>query len=93
MDGESVRALAAAVMWAGGTSTERAKKPVRDFLPVADDLLKRSYQLGSPVASESVDVVLIDPLPFAAVRFREWLSRQPEDVRSLYRDVFTPPVS
>jgi hypothetical protein len=90
MDGESVRALAAVVMWAGGTSTERAKKPVRDFLPIADDLLKRSVSMGSPYASDSADVVLVDPTAFAVIRFQEWLSRQTEDVRSLYRDALAP---
>lgn len=93
MDGESVRALAAAVMWAAGTSTERAKKPVRDFLPVADDLLKRSVSMGSPYASDSADVILVDPTPFSVIRFTEWLARQTDDVRALYRDVFTPPLT
>ena len=83
MDGESVRALVAAVMWAAGTATER-KKPVRDFLTVADDLLKRSQQMGSPYTSESADVLMLDNTPFAAVRFREWLARQSAEVRALY---------
>ena len=78
-----MRALVAAVMWAAGTATER-KKPVRDFLTVADDLLKRSQQMGSPYTSESADVLMLDNTAFAAVRFREWLQRQTPDVQSLY---------
>jgi len=90
-DGEQVRAMIAAQLWATGTATERAKKPVRDFLPVADDLLKRSYSLGSPVSGENPDVVYLDPTPFSVTRFSEWLTRQSPELRALYAEAFTPP--
>jgi phage N-6-adenine-methyltransferase len=84
-DGETARAQMAATIWAGLTAAERVKlKTPAALLPVVDDLLKRSIQLGSPYTSDSPDVVLVDPTPFAAVRFREWLSRQTDAVRSLY---------
>ena len=62
MDGESTRALCAAVMWSGLTAAERTKlKTPAGLLPAADDLLKRSQQLGSPYAGDSGDVVLLSP--------------------------------
>ena len=89
MDGETVRAVVAAILWSAGTSTER-KKPVREFLGVADDLLKRSLSMGSPYASDSADVVLVDPTPFTHVRLQEWLSRQSPDVQQNVRDAVNP---
>jgi cyanate lyase len=88
-DGESDRAMIAATLWAGMTATERAKKTVASLLPVADDLLKRSYALGSPVSGENPDVIYIDPTPFSVLRFREWLSRQSAELTALYADVVT----
>lgn len=85
------------MIWGGLTAAERTRlKTPAGLLPVADDLLKRSLQMGSPYASDSVDVVLVDPTPFAAIRFREWWSRQTEEVRAVYAEAIgtlppTPP--
>jgi hypothetical protein len=94
VDGETDRALIAATLWAGMTATERGRMGrVAALLPIADDLLKRSYALGSPVSGENPDVVYLDPTPFSVVRFREWLNRQSGELRALFAEVFAPPVS
>lgn len=84
-DGETMRALMCARIWASITASERTKyKTPAGLLPMVQDLMARSYVLGSPTSDMNPDQVLLDPTPFAAVRFREWLTRQSPEVQSLY---------
>jgi hypothetical protein len=85
-DGETDRARLAIMLWSAGTATERKAKPVWQWLPAADDLLKRSYTMGSPMSAENPDVVYLDPTPFSVVRWKEWISRQSPELQALYRE-------
>lgn len=89
-DGETVRAQMAARVWAGITAAERVKlKKPAALLPDIDDLLKRSYAMGSPLEDQT-NRVMLDSSPFSVPRFREWLMSQPPELRALYAEVFKP---
>lgn len=88
-DGETVRAQMCARVWAGLSVTERGKlKTPAALLPQIDDLLKRSYAMGSPLA-DATGNVLLDPTQYSVPRFREWLMLLPPEVRALYAEVLT----
>lgn len=89
MDGESLRASLCARIYAGATAAERKSlKTPAALLPVVDDLLKRSYGMGSPLDNGATRIML-DDTPFSVVRFKEFLTLLPAELRQLYADVFT----
>lgn len=83
MDGETARALIAALMWQAGTADQRLKKPVTGWLVDADRLLLASYDIGAPLAPDAT--LTLRPDAYSAQRLKEWLTTQPLEIQALFR--------